>query len=97
MQSLFPKEDTLMLIGIDVGGTKNELVLCEDDGTVRARMLAPGTNASEFGEESACDTIASQVKALLRGFEAEQVDALHAGIAGGAAPQSRQHINALLQ
>ena len=86
-----------MLIGIDVGGTKNELVLCEDDGRVRAHMIGPGTNASEFGEETACRVVAEQVKALLKGYEDRPIAALHAGMAGGAAPQSKPIINALLR
>ena len=42
-----------MLIGIDVGGTKNELVLCDNSGHVISQLLAPGSNAAEFGAEEA--------------------------------------------
>ena len=40
-----------MLIGIDAGGTKNELVLCEKDGCVVNRLTAPGSNAADLGPD----------------------------------------------
>ena len=85
-----------MLIGIDVGGTKNELVLCEDDGRVLRHMITRGSNASEFGEERACEIIAVQVHVLTNGYDEAHVNALYAGLAGGAAPQSRKNIHGYL-
>ena len=74
-----------MLIGIDAGGTKNELVLCEKDGRVVNRLTAPGSNAADLGPENAAMRIASQVRALVDGHT-ETVDALFAGLSGGGAP-----------
>ncbi|MBR0464084.1 MAG: hypothetical protein IJJ23_06825 [Clostridia bacterium] len=82
-----------MLVGIDVGGTKNELVLCENDGRVLRHMVTWGSNASEYGEERACETVAAQVHLLTDGYDEADVDALYAGMAGGAAPQSRKIIH----
>ncbi len=85
-----------MLIGIDVGGTKNELVLCENTGHVINHLLAPGSNASEFGAETASRRVAAQVKELMAACPDAPVDAMYAGMAGGTAPQTRALIHRLL-
>ncbi|MBR3504852.1 MAG: hypothetical protein IKO07_11525 [Clostridia bacterium] len=82
-----------MLIGIDVGGTKNELVLCDNQGHILNRLLAPGSNASEFGPEMAAARVAQQVESLMAGREGAPVDALYAGLAGGTAPQTRKTVH----
>ena len=85
-----------MLIGIDVGGTKNELALCDDSGRVLNRLLAPGSNASEFGAETASQRVAAQVKELMKDFPGAPVEALYAGLAGGCAPQTKAAIHRTL-
>ena len=84
-----------MLIGIDAGGTKNELVLCEKDGHVVNRMTAPGSNAADLGPENAAMRIASQVRELTDG-RCETVDALFAGLSGGGAPAISGEVRAVL-
>ena len=84
-----------MLIGIDAGGTKNELVLCEKDGRVINRLTAPGSNAADLGPENAAMRIASQVRALVDGHT-ETVDALFAGLSGGGAPAISGEVRAVL-
>ena len=84
-----------MLIGIDAGGTKNELALCENDGRVVNRMTAPGSNAADLGPENAAMRIASQVRALVDGHT-ETVDALFAGLSGGGAPAISGEVRAVL-
>lgn len=84
-----------MLIGIDAGGTKNELVLCEKDGLVVNRLTAPGSNAADLGPENAAMRIASQVRALVDG-QTETVDALFAGLSGGGAPAISGEVRAVL-
>ena len=51
-----------MLIGVDVGGTKNALVLAENDGKVLKQLFCPGSNASEFGPEEASKRVAATVQ-----------------------------------
>jgi len=85
-----------MLIGIDVGGTKNELVLCDNTGAVVNHLLAPGSNASEYGAETASRRVAEQVKELLADQPDRPVDALYAGMAGGTAPQTRAAVHRIL-
>ena len=84
-----------MLIGIDAGGTKNELVLCEKDGHVVNRLTAPGSNAADLGPENAAMRIASQVRELVDGHT-ETVDALFAGLSGGGAPAISGEVRAVL-
>lgn len=84
-----------MLIGIDAGGTKNELVLCEKDGRVVNRLTAPGSNAADLGPENAAMRIASQVRELTDG-RCETVDALFAGLSGGGAPAISSEVRAVL-
>lgn len=84
-----------MLIGIDAGGTKNELVLCEKDGRVVNRLTAPGSNAADLGPENAAMRIASQVRELTDG-RCETVDALFAGLSGGGAPAISGEVRAVL-
>lgn len=84
-----------MLIGIDAGGTKNELVLCEKDGHVVNRLTAPGSNAADLGPENAAMRIASQVRELTDG-RCETVDALFAGLSGGGAPAISGEVRAVL-
>lgn len=84
-----------MLIGIDAGGTKNELVLCEKDGRVVNRLTAPGSNAADLGPENAARRIASQVRELTDG-RCETVDALFAGLSGGGAPAISGEVRAVL-
>ena len=82
-----------MLIGIDVGGTKNELVLCDNSGHVISQLLAPGSNASEFGAEEASRRVAGQVTELMAGCPGAPVDALYAGMAGGTAPRTKKTVH----
>ena len=86
-----------MLIGIDVGGTKNELVLAENDGRVLRHMLAAGSNASEFGPEVASQRVSGQVLELVKGIDGLDVDALYAGMAGGTVPRTRAIIRQRLK
>ena len=85
-----------MLIGIDVGGTKNELVLCENSGRVINRLLAAGSNASEFGAETASRRVVEQVKELMADCPDAPIDAFYAGMAGGTAPQTRAAVHRIL-
>ena len=78
-----------MLIGIDVGGTKNELVLSENDGRVIRHLIRPGSNASEYGPEEASARVVNQVLELIEGIDGIAIDAMYAGMAGGTVPKTR--------
>ncbi|MBI2813525.1 MAG: ATPase [Opitutae bacterium] len=52
-------------IGLDGGGTKTELILVDDAGTVVARHSAPGCNPSQLGPEKAAAVVREAIAALL--------------------------------
>ena len=54
-------------IGVDGGGTKTELILCDASGNVLARHNAPGCNPSHAGPEQARATLDSALAALTSG------------------------------
>lgn len=84
-----------MIIGIDAGGTKNELVLCQNNGAVLAHMTGPGSNAADLGVDNAAKRVAAQVRRLAAGHEGT-IDALFAGLSGGGAPALRDALHAAL-
>lgn len=54
-----------MKIGVDGGGTKTELVLVDDDGSIVAQHLAPGCNPNVVGPEHARRIVTDALVALL--------------------------------
>ena len=51
-------------IGVDGGGTKTELILLDEAGTIVARHLAPGCNPSQVGPEKARAILHEALSAL---------------------------------
>ncbi|MBQ2956933.1 MAG: hypothetical protein IJE08_10775 [Clostridia bacterium] len=88
-----------MLIAIDGGGSKNDLILFTDDGTILNRVIGKGSNISEMGPEAASERMISQLKELLEGFGGldAEISALFAGMSGGGAVNSRQLVIERLQ
>ena len=70
-----------LVVGADIGGTKTAILVCEPDGTVRARSVAPTAVGSP---ERAADAIASLVTAALAAMSAtpDDVAALGIGVPG---------------
>ena len=54
-----------MKIGVDGGGTKTELILIKDDGSIVARHTAPGCNPSIAGPEAAREALDIALRTLL--------------------------------
>ncbi len=87
-----------MLIGIDGGGSKNDLILFTEDGKILNRVIGKGSNVSEMGPDAASERLIGQISDLLRdhgGMNAE-IAALFAGLSGGGAVNSRQQVIARL-
>lgn len=83
-----------MLIGIDGGGSKNDLILFTADGKILNRVIGKGSNVSEMGPEAASARLIGQIADLLKdhgGMEAE-IQAIFAGLSGGGAVSSRQFV-----
>ena len=88
-----------MLIAIDGGGSKNDLILFTNDGTILNRVIGKGSNVSEMGPEAASERMIGQLEELLKnygGLDAE-ISALFAGMSGGGAVNSRQLLIERLQ
>ena len=70
-----------LVVGVDIGGTKTAILVCEPDGTVRARSVAP---TAVGAPERAADAIASLVSAALEQAAATPADvaALGVGVPG---------------
>ncbi len=88
-----------MLIGIDGGGSKNDLLLFTPDGEILRRIVAQGGSVSELGTAAACARLAEQLSALLKdagGLNAP-IDALFAGLSGGGNAKARGEITAFLR
>ena len=85
-----------MLIGIDVGGTKNDLVLCDNSGRVLNRLLAPGSNAADVGAEVSARRIAEQTRLLMKDWPEATVEAMYAGLSGGGAARIRAAVHGIL-
>lgn len=76
-----------MFIGVDGGGSKNDLILFTQEGNIVHRVIGKGSNVSELGADAACDRLIGQIAGLLEnhgGLSAE-IDALFAGLSGGGA------------
>jgi len=83
-----------MLIAIDGGGSKNDLILFTKDGRVLNRVIGKGSNVSELGPEAASNRLIEQLQQLLAphgGMDA-YISSLFAGLAGGGAVNSRQQV-----
>lgn len=70
-----------LLVGVDIGGTKTAILVCDPDGGVRARSVAP---TAVGAPERAADAIASLVAAALAQASAgpDDVAALGIGVPG---------------
>jgi glucosamine kinase len=54
-----------LLIGVDGGGTKTELILVDAEGRTLASHVGPGCNPSQIGPDKARQMLADALKALL--------------------------------
>lgn len=88
-----------MLIGIDCGGTKNDLTLFRESGEVLNRVISVGSNIAEMGVDHACDLMTEQLEALLKNFGGMNapVKALFVGLSGGGNPKFSSAVTNRLQ
>lgn len=88
-----------MLIGIDGGGTKNDLLLFDKNGHVLRRMIAAGGSVSELGAQEVCRRLIAQLEELLTDMNGlnTPIDALFAGLSGGGSIKMRESITAALR
>lgn len=76
-------------IGIDGGGTKTEVALCDEAGRVLYRSVAAGCNPVDIGLERTLELLNHILRELLEksGIAACQIAAVFSGISGGSAAE----------
>lgn len=80
-----------LVVGVDIGGTKTAILVCEPDGTVRARSIAPTAIGAP---DHAADTIADQVAAALATASAGATDVSAIGVGvPGRVDRERGHVS----
>lgn len=86
-------------IGVDGGGTKTEMVLVEQDGTVLHRLVLGPCNPNDIGLERACSVLAEGSESLLaeRAIAVEDINALFAGVSGAGVGDYRNKLGSFLK
>ena len=69
-----------MLLGIDGGGTKTDALLTDNEGNVLFRRVGGGSNLNDSG----LGAVEEHLRALFADLPAGPIDAVYAGVAGGA-------------
>ncbi len=70
-------------IGLDVGGSKTELLACTSNGTAeRLRLWGPGANVQRLGVETTAGILADLIHQALGRYPDGQLSTVCAGIAG---------------
>ena len=87
------------LIAIDGGGTKTDIVLFTETGSVTRRVLTGGCNPNDFGWTHAEETLREGLRQLLPVEEQPLVflDAVFAGVSGGSVGDHKPLFHALLR
>ncbi len=88
-----------LLIGIDGGGSKTDILLCDGHLNEVARMVTEGCNPNDVGIEKTVSVIRDGVKRLLSdgNIHADTVCAAFAGVAGITCADYTQRVTDVLQ
>lgn len=93
VDALLTQTDTPLYVGIDGGGTKTELVLFEENGTVRNVVVREGSNPNDRGLDHSLEVLISGLEQLLRG---QTPKAIFCGIGGVSLPEYQKTISTRL-
>lgn len=80
-------------IGLDVGGSKTELLARTPDGAEDVHLTGPGANVQRIGIEATARTLADLVQKALRQCPEGQLAAVCAGIAGAGRADDQEVLN----
>ncbi len=74
-----------LLLAVDGGGTKTDVVLFTEDGTVLKRIIGGPSNSSELGFERSSQTLKSLFEKLLSDYDGLKASlySIYVGLAGG--------------
>ena len=76
------KDGECMYIGVDAGGTKTDICICDKAGKVIVRDISNGVNAARDGADAAARHIAARI--ISSGVT--RAESIYAGIAGAGSP-----------
>ena len=82
-----------MLLGIDGGGTKTDALLTDNEGNVLFRRIGGGSNLNDSG----LGAVEEHLRALFADLPAGPIDAVYAGVAGGATSDNSQILGQCLR
>lgn len=82
MNSAYPTVARPFCIGLDVGGSKTELLASHPDDDAPIRLTGPGANIQRIGIEAAARTLADMIQQVLHQHPDRQLTSVCAGIAG---------------
>lgn len=71
-----------LCIGLDVGGSKTELLASHLGDDDQIRLTGPGANIQRIGMEASAQTLADLIRRALREYSSPQLASVCAGIAG---------------
>lgn len=88
-----------LLVGIDGGGTKTDMVLCDSDGNVLKRCIGPATNPTSITLHTAKSRLQEMLKGILEDHGALQtpISGLYAGISGCGIPENQQFFESAIR
>lgn len=83
-------------IGLDVGGSKTELLACTANGTEDVRLTGPGANAQRLGFETTAQVLADLIQEALQQYPEGRLAAICAGIAGASHAEDQEALSQCL-
>ncbi|MGJ8455649.1 N-acetylglucosamine kinase [Pseudothermotoga sp. U03pept] len=74
----------MYFMGVDVGGSKTDLVLVDHSGTVISHLRAPGANYQGVGVEKAFEILSDAINKLMKeaGLKKQEITFAYFGVAG---------------
>lgn len=92
VESLFSENDKVYLLGIDGGGTKTALLLCESNGEPLRKSYADCSNPIDIGIERSANILRQAIFAVCDGIPFSSI-VCFAGIAGGTSGGVQKELN----
>jgi N-acetylglucosamine kinase-like BadF-type ATPase len=88
-----------LLLSVDGGGTKTDMVLFTRDGTVLKRVTGGPTNSTEIGFERSAQTLKGLFESLLSEYGGMDIPlySVYAGLAGGGTGANKERYRQLLR
>lgn len=89
------KEDPILYLGIDGGGTKTQFVLCDNSGKIVRELKLGACNPVSVGVDDACSVLENGIKKVCAGYSLGTIS-VFAGVAGCGIESYRTSIELFL-